>query len=77
MPITVAAAALALVGACGGHAEPAAAPHGSPFERFAATTPRVGEAAPDFELAAIDGRRVRLKDELRRGPVVVIFGSFT
>ena len=69
--------ALALLGACAHHDPSPPAAGGSPFDRFAATSPVVGDRAPDFDLAAIDGRRVRLADELRRGPVVVIFGSFT
>ena len=34
---------------------------------------KVGDVAPDFELPADDGRRVRLSDEVRRGPVVLFF----
>jgi len=32
-----------------------------------------GAAAPDFELAASDGRRVRLADELAGGHVLLVF----
>ncbi|MGH8991080.1 MAG: peroxiredoxin, partial [Acidimicrobiia bacterium] len=34
---------------------------------------RPGERVPDFELPAHDGRRVRLGDELAKGPVVLFF----
>jgi peroxiredoxin len=33
----------------------------------------VGTKAPDFELRAMDGRRFVLRDELARGPVVLVF----
>ncbi len=36
-------------------------------------TIKVGDDTPDFDLPADDGRRVRLSDELRRGPVVLFF----
>jgi hypothetical protein len=49
----------------------------SPFETFADTAPRAGEAAPAFELADLDGHVVRLADAVARGPVVLVFGSFT
>src|SRR5260370_21637465 len=39
----------------------------------AMTALTVGTKAPDFELRAIDGRRVVLRDELARGPVVLAF----
>src|SRR2546421_11414597 len=32
-----------------------------------------GDLAPDFELAADDGRTIRLSDELAQGPVVLFF----
>ncbi len=42
-----------------------------------ATTPKVGETAPDFELATLDGAaRVRLSAHRGR-PVGLIFGSYT
>lgn len=42
-----------------------------------ATTPKVGEPAPDFDLATLDGdARVRLSS-LRGKPVGLIFGSYT
>ena len=34
---------------------------------------RPGDLAPDFELAADDGRTIRLSDELAQGPVVLFF----
>jgi peroxiredoxin Q/BCP len=33
----------------------------------------IGDTAPDFELAADDGRMVKLSDELAEGPVVLFF----
>lgn len=38
---------------------------------------RVGDPAPDVELAALDGRSVRLRERLGGKPVVLIFGSYT
>lgn len=39
---------------------------------------RVGDAAPDVELVALDGeRRLRLKDSVGEKPLVLVFGSFT
>jgi hypothetical protein len=41
-------------------------------------TLRVGDAAPDVELVALDGaRRLRLKDSVGGKPLVLVFGSFT
>jgi len=38
----------------------------------------VGDAAPDFVLPALDeSRRVKLSEEYRERPVVLIFGSYT
>ena len=38
----------------------------------------VGEPAPDFALPVLHGDRVvKLSDEIRRKPVVLIFGSYT
>lgn len=38
----------------------------------------VGDTAPDFALTAIDHSRVvRLSEEVRERPVVLIFGSYT
>jgi len=39
---------------------------------------QVGDAAPDFMLPTVDeSRRVRLSEEYRERPVVLIFGSYT
>jgi hypothetical protein len=39
---------------------------------------RVGDAAPDVTLLALDGATpVRLKDSLGGQPTVIVFGSFT
>jgi hypothetical protein len=39
---------------------------------------RVADMAPDFELPTLDrSRTVRLSDEYRERPVVLIFGSYT
>ena len=39
---------------------------------------RVGDAAPDVELVALDGtRRLRLKDSVGEKPLILVFGSFT
>jgi hypothetical protein len=39
---------------------------------------RVGDAAPDVELVALDGaRRLRLKDSVGEKPLVLVFGSYT
>ncbi len=39
---------------------------------------QVGDAAPDFTLPMLDeSRRVRLSEEYRERPVVLIFGSYT
>lgn len=39
-----------------------------------AATPRVGDKAPDFTLAQIDGKKLTLSAELKSGPVVLIVG---
>ncbi len=39
-----------------------------------ATPPKVGDKAPDFTLAQIDGRKLTLSTELGAGPVVLIVG---
>ena len=59
-----------------GH-DAAPAPAGSPFETFEATAPKAGDLAPDFALADVDGRTVTLSEATARGPVVLVFGSFT
>jgi hypothetical protein len=39
---------------------------------------REGDAAPDFSLPTLDrARNVRLSEELRERPVVLVFGSYT
>ena len=45
-----------------------------PFED---NIPRADDYAPGFSLEALGGETRSLKDGLRRGPVVVVFGSFT
>lgn len=50
---------------------------GDPFEDFASIAPKVGDPAPAFELRDLDGATVRLSDATARGPVVIVFGSFT
>jgi hypothetical protein len=38
---------------------------------------QVGDAAPDFELPALDGGKVKLSETYRKRPVVLVFGSYT
>lgn len=38
---------------------------------------KVGDAAPDVELRALDGGSVRLRDRIGGRPLVLIFGSYT
>jgi len=38
----------------------------------AGSTPKAGEKAHDFSLASLNGPQVRLADEVRRGPVVLV-----
>ena len=71
MRATIVVAALLL--ACG-HASP---PAPDPWEDFAHVAPKVGDRAPDFALRDVDGATVRLSDATARGPVVLVFGSFT
>ena len=40
-------------------------------------TLKVGDAAPDVTLVALDGAPVRLHEHLGTKPVVLIFGSYT
>ena len=61
--------------ACGHASAPAPAP--DPWEDFARVAPTVGEVAPDFALRDLDGATVRLSDATARGPVVLVFGSFS
>ena len=43
-----------------------------------ANAPKVGDLAPDFELADVNGENlVRLSDFRDRKPVALVFGSFT
>jgi peroxiredoxin len=44
------------------------------FATAVADPPRVGDRAPDFTLAQIDGRKLALSAELKLGPVVLIVG---
>jgi peroxiredoxin len=47
-------------------------------KKYDARAPKVGEQAPDFELADTCGEQlVRLSDFRGHKPVVLIFGSFT
>ncbi|HTE54039.1 MAG TPA: deiodinase-like protein [Kofleriaceae bacterium] len=48
-----------------------------PFLSFASTAPTVGQPAPAFELTSIGGERVSLAEAASRGPVVLVFASFT
>ena len=54
-----------------------AAAGGSPFERFATMTPKVGDLAPSFDLIDANGGHVTLAEAVARGPVVLVWGSFT
>jgi peroxiredoxin len=46
--------------------------------KYDASAPKVGDTAPDFELADVDGENpVRLSDFRGRKPVALVFGSFT
>jgi hypothetical protein len=41
-------------------------------------TLKVGDMAPDFDLATLDGKsRVKLSDYRGQKPVVLVFGSYT
>lgn len=45
---------------------------------MARVAPKVGDVAPDFSLATLDGREtVKLSQHRASKPVVLIFGSFT
>jgi hypothetical protein len=55
-------------------AAPATAMAAVPFDE---NIPRADDYAPGFSLEALGGETRSLKDGLRRGPVVVVFGSFT
>ena len=40
--------------------------------KAATTPPQVGDTAPDFELEAISGEKVKLSETLKQGPVVLV-----
>ena len=47
-------------------------------KKYDALAPKVGEAAPDFELSDVNGGNpVCLSDFRGQGPVALIFGSYT
>ncbi len=47
-------------------------------KKYDANAPKVGDLAPDFELADTSGENfVRLSDFQGRKPVALVFGSFT
>jgi AhpC/TSA family len=72
------AVSLILVAGCSSERAPSKAPpKGSPFETFGVTTPKPGDMAPAFELTDTAGASVKLSDAVARGPVVIVFGSFT
>lgn len=48
-----------------------------PFLTFTTTTPAAGQPAPSFELISTTGERVGLAAAVTRGPVVLVFASFT
>ena len=48
-----------------------------PFEHFDEAAPRIGEAAPEVALRTVAGEMVRIADVAKRGPVVLVFGSFS
>ena len=47
------------------------------FEKFAETTPKAGESAPDFTLKTLDGEAFTLSEAASKQPVVIEFGSYT
>lgn len=47
------------------------------FEKFAETTPKAGETAPDFTLMTLDGETFTLSEATANQPVVIEFGSYT
>lgn len=49
----------------------------SPFETFDTTFPKVGDQAPDFTLTDSAGKQLKLSEATARGPVVLVWGSFT
>jgi len=48
-----------------------------PFLTFDTTAPTVGQPAPVFELPSTNGERISLASATARGPVVLVFASFT
>ena len=48
-----------------------------PFEHFDEAAPRIGETAPEVALRTVAGETVRIADVAERGPVVLVFGSFS
>jgi cytochrome oxidase Cu insertion factor (SCO1/SenC/PrrC family) len=68
---------IVVLASCSAPATTPAKPAGSPFESFATTAPMIGGPAPDFTLTDSDGARVRLSEATARGPVVLVWGSFT
>jgi peroxiredoxin len=47
-------------------------------KKYDQLAPKVGDMAPDFELADVGGQhRARLSDFHGQQPVVLVFGSFT
>jgi len=50
---------------------------GSPFETFATTFPKVGDPAPEIALSDSEGKPLKLSEATARGPVVLVWGSFT
>lgn len=70
-----------ILGLCGlllGLTAVGAQPPGKPgFAQFPQARPALGEPAPDFALADLDGKAFRLKDVLGKRPVVIEFGSYT
>jgi thioredoxin-dependent peroxiredoxin len=73
LPLVLTALMCAIVGATTPGLCPAAeknAPADAPTTR--PTTPKVGDRAADHTLSDVDGKLVRLSDELKAGPVVVI-----
>jgi len=71
--------ALALLGAFTASGEPAGHAQGRRGgERPSAGNLKVGDAAPDVELVALDGQsRFRLRERIGPKPLVLVFGSYT
>ena len=71
------AALVALLISCSSSHDQPKPPPASPFEAFDTSAPKPGELAPDFTLADADGKTVELSEAVARGPVVLVWGSFT